>query len=174
VETITDFLQQAQARLHPFAIPVSADIFGYVPWNQGDVQIGQDFEPLLDAADILCLMLYPSGYHAGVPGLAGSTVLFPGETVQRTLQQAFSRKKAHGSPTLLVGWLQNFKDYTALKKPYGSREILAQIQAVREAEGDGFFLWDPSNKYTHTLEALLAAQGPSSHHSEPQEPLMQR
>jgi len=153
VGAIAGFLKEAQQRMHPFAIPVSADIFGYVPWNQGDVQIGQDFEPLLDTTDSLCLMLYPSGYHAGIPGLAGSTVLFPGETVRRTLQQASSRKNAHGSKTLLLGWLQNFKDYTSLKKPYQAKEIRAQIEAMREA-GSGFFLWDPSNKYTYTLDAL--------------------
>ena len=46
---------------------VAADIFGYVMWNLDDTGIGQKGDAALDAVDVVCPMLYPSGYQFGIP-----------------------------------------------------------------------------------------------------------
>ena len=66
-EAITGFLKAAHRALAPYNVMVAADIFGYVMWNLDDTGIGQKVDATLDATDVVCPMLYPSGYQFGIP-----------------------------------------------------------------------------------------------------------
>ena len=55
-------------RSAPRARFVGADIFGYTAFNENDTDIGQRVEELAPHVDYLCPMVYPSGYHVGIPG----------------------------------------------------------------------------------------------------------
>ncbi|MGZ3591303.1 MAG: putative glycoside hydrolase [Thermodesulfobacteriota bacterium] len=68
VKAISGFLAEARRRLVSYNVFVSADIFGYVCWNQNDTNIGQRLEDLSPHVDYLCPMLYPSGFQYGIPG----------------------------------------------------------------------------------------------------------
>jgi hypothetical protein len=43
--------QRGQARLHPLGVTVTADVFGLVPNEAGDVNIGQQWETVAATAD---------------------------------------------------------------------------------------------------------------------------
>jgi hypothetical protein len=153
VKAINGFLEAAREALLPYNTFLSADIFGYVPWNYNDTDIGQRIEDVAQHVDYLCLMVYPSGYHLGIPGYR-QPVSHPREVIYYTLEKA--KKRLDGQSQKLRPWLQNFRDYAFDRRPYTGNEIRLQIQACAEANTSGWLLWDPSNKYTYTVDALKA------------------
>jgi hypothetical protein len=153
VKTINGFLEAAYKALLPYNTYLSADIFGYVPWNYNDTDIGQRIVDVAQHVDYLCLMVYPSGYHLGIPGYR-LPVSHPHEIVYYTLEKA--KQRLDGQPKKLRPWLQNFRDYAFDRRPYTGSEIKLQIQACTEANTSGWLLWDPSNKYTYTADAMKA------------------
>ena len=153
VRTINGFLEAAHEALLPYNTYLSADIFGYVPWNYNDTDIGQRIEDVSKHLDYISLMVYPSGYHLGIPGYR-LPVGHPHEVVYYTLEKA--KKRLDGHSQKLRPWLQNFRDYAFDRRPYTGNEIKLQIQACNEANTSGWLLWDPSNKYTYTADAMKA------------------
>ena len=153
VKTIDTFLETAAKELLPYNVYFSGDVFGYTPWNYNDTDIGQKIEEVAKHLDYLCLMVYPSGYHLGIPGYR-NPVQHPREVVYNTLEKAV--KRLDGRSKQLRPWLQNFKDYAFDRRPYGPTDIKLQIQACEQAHSSGYMLWDPSNKFNHTAEAIKA------------------
>ncbi len=151
VKTINTFLERVRKELLPYNVYFSADIFGYTPWNYNDTDIGQKIEDVAKYVDYLSLMVYPSGYHLGIPGYR-KAVAYPREVVYYTMEKA--KKRLEGQSKKLRPWLQNFRDYAFDRRPYTGTEIRAQIQACEEAQTSGWLLWDPSNKYNYTADAL--------------------
>lgn len=145
VHTITAFLKAAKERLTPYNVFLAADIFGYVCWNRNDTGIGQKIEQLAPLLDYTSPMLYPSCFHLGIPGYP-NPVAHPYEIVFRSLKRAQERTKLPS--TRFRPWLQAFKDYAFDRRPFGDKEIRAQIQAAEDFGALGWMLWNPHNKYT--------------------------
>jgi hypothetical protein len=145
VTAIGDFLSEARHRLMPFNVFLAADIFGYVPWNQHDTQIGQRLETFTGILDYVSPMLYPSGFQYGIPGYTNS-VAHPYEIVRLTLEHAAERTGV--SPLRFRPWLQAFRDYAFDRRPFEGHEIRKQIDAAEHFGSDGWMLWNPRNAYT--------------------------
>lgn len=158
VKTVSQFLERANTALLPFNVYFSADIFGYVPWNYNDTDIGQSIVEVAPHVDYICLMVYPSGYHLGIPGYR-QPVQNPREVVYLTLEQA--KKRLGGQAEKLRPWLQNFRDYAFDRRLFGQQQIQQQINACRDAQTSGWLLWDPTNKYNYTAEALKGLKTPA-------------
>ena len=60
--------RQGAPRAGPAGVFVAADVFGYTAFNENDTDIGQRIEELAPHLDYICPMVYPSGYHLGIPG----------------------------------------------------------------------------------------------------------
>lgn len=95
VAAITGFLQAVRQRLAPYGVFLAADLFGYTAWNTGDTEIGQDLPAIARVVDYVSLMLYPSGYQFGIPGVP-DLMREPALIVQRTLQRAIARTGGNG------------------------------------------------------------------------------
>jgi hypothetical protein len=123
---------------HKPEIILSADIFGYVAAQRGDLTIGQRLDDIGDAFDYVSFMVYPSHYYNGLylpadpsNGLPAINYTFaevrtnPDVVVERSLVSArdfFDRKIATSSPpiekiidggaaevgTRLRPWLEDF------------------------------------------------------------------
>ncbi|MFH0782895.1 MAG: putative glycoside hydrolase [Pseudomonadota bacterium] len=145
VASITGFLQEAQKRLQPYNVFLAADIFGYVPWNYDDTQIGQRIDKLVPTVDYISLMLYPSGFHLGIPGYVNS-VANSYQIVYLTLKKAQERTKL---PALRFRpWLQSFRDYAFDRREFTGVEIAEQIKAAEDFGSAGWMLWNPRNIYS--------------------------
>ncbi|SDY56241.1 hypothetical protein SAMN04515617_11693 [Collimonas sp. OK242] len=145
VAAVTGFLQAAKKRLAGYNVFVAADIFGYVCWNADDTDIGQQLEALAPVLDYISPMLYPSGFSFGIPGCP-NPLADTKQIVLRTLQYAIRRT---GVPAIRFRpWLQAFRDYAFDRRPFGAKEIRAQIDAAEAAGADGWMLWNPRNEYT--------------------------
>lgn len=145
---------------------ISADLFGLVTLNYGDVGIGQNIDDAFHYFDAIAPMVYPSHYQKGFDGYANPAD-HPYAIVYKSMAEANERLKhyminAENSTSTekylvkkpqLRPWLQDFD----LGATYTADMVRAQIDATYNAATGtpaGWMLWDPSNKYTKA--ALLA------------------
>jgi hypothetical protein len=143
-EAITGFLKAAHQALIPYNVMVAADIFGYVCWNTNDTDIGQKIDHALSAVDVVCPMLYPSGYQFGIPNYR-NPVKHPFEIVYLSLKRAQERTNA--SPLRFRPWLQAFRDYAFRGGDFKEERMRIQIQAVDKFGSSGWMFWNPRNIY---------------------------
>jgi hypothetical protein len=102
-------------------------------------------------------MVYPSGYHRGIPGYA-NPVEHPYAVVFESLRRL--RKRTAHLPVKVRPWLQDFRDYAFDRRPFGVNEVRAQVRAAADAGAAGWMLWNPRNSYTEAaLRAKLAEGG---------------
>jgi len=149
VETISGLLAAARAKLAPYNVFLSADVFGYVCWNLNDTEIGQRLDELAANVDYLSPMLYPSGFQFGIPGYR-NPVANSYEIIYRSLERARVRSGLEASR--FRPWLQAFRDYAFDRRQFGADEIQDQIRAAEKFGSGGWMLWNPRNVYS--LEAI--------------------
>ncbi len=130
-KAITGFMKAAYEALAPYNVMVAADIFGYVFWNLDDTGIGQTVLDAVNAVDVICPMLYPSGYHLGIPNYR-NPVQNPYEIVYLTLKNGQQRTGV--SPLRFRPWLQAFRDYAFRGGDFGEERIQKQIKATENSE----------------------------------------
>ena len=147
---IAGFLAKARRELGPTGVFLAADVFGYTAFNANDTDIGQRVEELAPHLDYLCPMVYPSGYHLGIPGYR-NPVAHPYEVVYESVR--LMRQRSQHTVAQVRPWLQDFRDYAFDKRTFGTREIRAQIKGAADGGATGWMLWNPRNDYT--AEALL-------------------
>jgi hypothetical protein len=143
-KVITGFLEAAYKALIPYNVFVAADVFGYVPWNEGDTGIGQQIVPITNAVDIVSLMTYPSGYHLGIPKYR-NPVQHPYEIVYLTQKMAIDRTKA--SPLHFRPWLQAFRDYAFHGGDFTEERMRIEIKAADDSGASGWMFWNAGNSY---------------------------
>ena len=143
-EAITGFLKAAYKALEPYNVMVAADIFGYVCWNTNDTDIGQKIKPLVEAVDVVSPMVYPSGYHLGIPNYR-NPVQHPYEIIYLSLKKAQERTQV--SPLRFRPWLQAFRDYAFGRKIFAEEEMRIQIKAAQDFGSSGWMFWNPRNVY---------------------------
>ncbi len=143
-QTITAFLETAHRALQPYNVMVGADIFGYVCWNTNDTDIGQKIGPLVNAVDVVCPMVYPSGYTWGIPNYR-NPVKHPYEIVYLSLKRAQERTGV--SPLRFRPWIQAFRDYAYGGGDFTEERMAIQIKAARDFGASGFMFWNPRNIY---------------------------
>jgi len=146
IEVISGFLEKANKELKGARpeIKISADIFGYVCWNY-DMGIGQNIERMAQFVDILCPMAYPSHYSVEDRPLGAYKLIY------KTSNKAKERLEKAGIKTEIRPWIQGF---TWRTPDFNKEYILEQIKASRDSNSQGFCIWNASNTYTTSLEAL--------------------
>jgi len=145
VKAIGGFLEMARKKLTPYNVFISADTFGYASWHNGDIEIGQRLDVISQYVDYISPMLYPSGFHMGIPGHR-NPVEANYEIVKQSLDKALLKSKT--SPLKYRPWLQAFRDYAFDRRIYGDKEIREQIKASDDFGSSGWILWNPRNVYT--------------------------
>ena len=122
---------------------VTLDVFGITTVARTDLGIGQVWEDLIGAADVILPMVYPSHYQRGAYGLPYPN-REPYQVVYRAIQDAVARTARAGSSTRIRPFLQAF---TLGRPRYTPFEIREQIRAV-EANGiRSWVLWNPRSVY---------------------------
>lgn len=136
---------------------ISADIFGMTTVHEADIGVGQILEDAYESFDVVSPMIYPSHYASGFIGLENpaehpyEVVHYSAREALRRLGVFMARANAPARSPQLRFWLQDFN----LGAVYTAEKVRAQMTALEDAGvTSGWFLWDPSNRYT--LEALRA------------------
>lgn len=152
-EAIREFLLWSRAELADLGVPVTADVFGMSTSARNDVGIGQLWEDMIDAVDIILPMIYPSHYWRGSFGIEAPNA-HPYEVIGTALRHALRRTEGVENPARIVPWLQ---DFTLGQPRYEAAEVRAQILATHDAGIDEWILWNASGRYTE--EALEPVGG---------------
>ena len=148
-EAIASFLERAHQAIRPLGAFLSVDTFGYTCWRDDDLGIGQNLAAIAPHVDYISPMIYPSTYHAGLPGTVSYPAVIdrPYDVVYESLDQARVRMAGRGGARLRP-WLQYFDDYAwATGRSYDAAQIQAQKAAADDAGGVGWMLWDPFSRY---------------------------
>jgi len=124
-------------------VPFTLDVFGLTTGARGDLGIGQVWEDLATAADVILPMVYPSHYRAGSYGIA-SPNRQPYEIVRRALEEAVTRSAPLDRPARIRPYLQAFTIY---RVRYTATEVRDQIRAVEDAGLTDWVLWNARGVY---------------------------
>lgn len=150
-QVLAEFLTAARARYAKAGIRTTADVFGLVTTVNGPLEIGQSWEPLTKAVDVMLPMVYPSHYPRGSFNIARPNAQ-PYDIIHLAISRARERDEKLGITGEHVRpWLQAF----SIGAPkYGARELEEQKRAVYDAGYDGWVMWEPGSRYDVFLPAL--------------------
>ncbi len=138
---IADFIKDFHWQVFSAGGLSSIDIFGLVPTVRDDMQLGQQWEEVIEVTDFVSPMVYPSHYGPNIYGLPVPNHA-PYETVWHTMRDGLQRWEAGDS--LLRPWLQDF----SWGYRYGPSEVRGQIRATEEHGIDSWLLWNAAGVYT--------------------------
>jgi len=141
---IAEFLRYSRAALSEVGVWVTADVFGVTTSVSRDVGIGQIWDSLIGEVDTALPMVYPSHYWEGSFGFEKPNA-YPYEVVRRAVGDARRRSAVIEGAGTTRPWLQ---DFTLGPPRYEAPEVRAQIQAVYDAGGEEWILWNPGASYT--------------------------
>lgn len=150
-QALAEFLTAANTRYDKRGVRTTADVFGLVTTVNGTLEVGQKWEPLSRAVDVMLPMVYPSHYPRGSFGIDR-----PNADPHGVIYAAISRARDRDSVLGLGGehvrpWLQAF---TLGQPRYGPKQVTAQKQAVYDAGYDGWVMWNAGSSYDVFLPAL--------------------
>ena len=156
-EVICEFLEYMREALADTPIWLSADVFGIISVGRGDFEnIGQDLELLLQNADYVCPMIYPSHFANKMENGVGQIIngilfeipdLEPYEVVYNILRLYKNRlPEEDGDAAIIRPYLQAFTAPwlgSGYFQTYTAQEVYEQIRAVYDAGFDEWILWNP-------------------------------
>ncbi|HEU4747472.1 MAG TPA: putative glycoside hydrolase, partial [Gemmatimonadaceae bacterium] len=150
-QVLAEFLSMARARYAKAGIRTTADVFGLVTTVNGALEIGQAWEPLAKAVDVMLPMVYPSHYPRGAFNIERPNAQ-PYDIIHLAISRARERDEKLGITGEHVRpWLQAF----SIGAPkYGPRELEEQKRAVYDAGYDGWVMWEPGSRYDVFLPGL--------------------
>ncbi len=162
-DNIRDFILYSKKQLASYAVPVTADVFGLVTHAEGDVEIGQQWETVIAAADAVLPMVYPSHYSTGHYGFVKPGAV-PYQLIRVALTDAVERTKfLHDSAKVTVGEIRPWLEAMSIRgNEYGAAQVRAQIQATYDVGLKSWALWSPGSKYAEFEGALRPADGSKS------------
>jgi hypothetical protein len=151
-DALAGFLALARQRLAPLGVRATADVFGLAASARGTLEVGQNWEKLSAAVDVMLPMVYPSHYPHGAFGVERPNQ-DPYTIVKTALDTARTRDEVLGitRPEHVRPWLQAF---TLGRPAYGAEELQAQKKAVYDAGYKGWILWHPGSNYDVFVGAL--------------------
>lgn len=159
-DNIREFIRYTKDQLREFHVPVTVDVFGLVTHAEGDVDIGQNWETVIAAADAVLPMVYPSHYSTGHYGFAKPHAV-PYQLTRVALTDAVQRTEfLRDSAKVPVGEIRPWLEAMSIRgMSYGSPEVRAQIQGTYDAGLKSWALWNPGSKYAEFEGALRPAWG---------------
>ena len=140
-------------RVKALGVPYTLDVFGLTTSATGDLGIGQVWEDLVSAADVVLPMVYPSHYRRGSYGIPHPNAA-PYVTVRKALEEGIQRSRGIPDPARIRPYLQSFSIFGVR---YTAVEVRAQIQAVEDLGLTDWVLWNASGRYP---AAALRRAGP--------------
>jgi hypothetical protein len=133
------------SRTRTLKVPFTIDVFGLTTTAEGDMGIGQYWEDLLTAADVVLPMVYPSHYQRGVYGVARPNAA-PYTMVKRALADGLRRAKAL-APRKTAEIRPYLQAFTLGPPRYTAFHVREQVRAAAELGLDSWVLWNPRSVY---------------------------
>jgi hypothetical protein len=130
-------------RIKPLGVPFTLDVFGLTTSATTDMGIGQLWEDLVHAADVVLPMVYPSHYQHGAYGFPRPN-FEPYAIVKRALEYGVRRSAVIPGAAKIRPYLQSF---TLGRPRYTADEVRAQIRAAEDLGIQDWVLWNARGVY---------------------------
>jgi hypothetical protein len=139
-QAIEEFCARLRSELKPYAVVLSADLFGLTVWvsPEEDMGIGQRVIDIAPYMDYVSPMLYPATFVGGNLGYE-DPLLHPYQVVYRSCVEVGKRTNTRVRP-----WLQH---YSYNNVTYGVEEMRLQKQAAADAKTHGWMFWNAAGRY---------------------------
>jgi hypothetical protein len=159
-DNIRDFILYSKQQLRHFQVPVAADVFGLVTHLGDDVGIGQQWEKIISAADVVLPMVYPSHYYTGLYGFQRPHAN-PYEVVRLATTDAVERTAwVRDSAKVPVGEVMPWLEAMSIRGiAFGPNELRRQIQGAYDAGLKSWALWNPGSRFDEFEDALRPQSG---------------
>jgi hypothetical protein len=141
--TIRAHLQLLRQRIAHIDVPLTVDLFGLTTSASNDLGIGQYWDDVVTAADVVLPMVYPSHYARGAFGFSRPN-FEPYEVVRRAVEAGIKRSASIEGAARIRPYLQSF---TLGRPRYSALEVRAQIDAVEDLGLTDWVLWNASGRY---------------------------
>lgn len=142
-EVISRQLRYMKERIGALGVPLTLDVFGMTTSATGDMGIGQNWNDLIQLADVVLPMVYPSHYPRNSYGIT-----FPNgepyEIVRRALEAGIRRSANYDNPARIRPYLQSFSIRGAI---YRAPQLREQIRAVEDLGLTDWIFWNASGRY---------------------------
>ena len=136
-------LRLLRERTRALGVPFTIDVFGLTTSARTDMGIGQYWEDLVQVADVVLPMVYPSHYYRGFYEFKHPNSE-PYGVVKRALDDGVQRSRAIGATAEVRPYLQAF---TLGLPRYEPKHVREQIRATEDAGLAGWVLWNPRSAY---------------------------
>jgi len=160
-EIINEFVSHLREVLAAEGVRLSADVFGIIAISNTDADhLGQDIRLLLNSADALSPMIYPSHFANRRQNGVGSRIngvlfeapdLDPYGVVYNILISTRNRMDPEREQAIIRPYLQDFTaEYLGpdMHQPYGAQQVREQIQAVYDAGFEEWIIWSNVSRYS--------------------------
>jgi len=136
-------LQLLADEVKPLGVPFTIDVFGLTTNAVVDIGVGQVWEDLVQVADVVLPMVYPSHYRRGAYNISHPNSE-PYRTVRLAVRDGLTRNLEIPVAAEVRPYLQAF---TLGRPRYTSHEIREQIRAVEDLGLKSWVLWNPRSVY---------------------------
>jgi hypothetical protein len=156
-KVIADFVHSVHEDTQARGVSLSVDIFGIVAEGvkQDLENLGQDPALLARECDALAPMMYPSHYPKGfmgfeVPGDHPELVRVGVRKLLALIQRGGKRSQ---NLALVRPWIQGMPWHAP---SFGPQYIAQEVSHATKAGASGFMVWNPSQDFTDTWQAIAA------------------
>jgi hypothetical protein len=145
---ILEIIQWYKNKLVGQNIPLQVDVFGITSFGESK-HIGQNIKLFSQTVDAICPMVYPSHY---VP--FAEHFKKPYETVYGSLKSIKGQFAEQRLPMKVYAYIELSNYHYPMTHEKTLEYIKAQLQAVRDANADGWYAWSPHNRYDNLFKIL--------------------
>lgn len=128
-------------------IPLEIDVFGVASYGESKY-IGQNIKLFSQAVDAVCPMVYPSHYEPFAYHYAR-----PYDTVHNSLDR-IQDQFGETMPIKMYAYIELSNYHYSMTYDQKVKYIKAQLNAVKDAEADGWYAWSPHNRYENLFKVL--------------------
>jgi hypothetical protein len=136
-------LRYLRGRVNALGIPFTIDVFGFTASAEVPMGVGQVWEDLVNTADVVLPMVYPSHYREAFHEIPYPNAE-PYRVVRLALTDALNRKTRVGGTAAIRPYLQAF---TQGEPPYTPAMIREEIRAAEELGYTSWVLWNAESVY---------------------------
>jgi hypothetical protein len=129
-------------------IPLQIDVFGETSFGESPY-IGQNIKLFSDTVDAICPMVYPSHYTPFAKHYNN-----PYDTIDTSLDSLKAQFANRVPPMKIYAYIELSNYHYRMSRAQKIDYIKDQIDAVNDAEIDGWYAWSPHNQYDNLFAIL--------------------
>lgn len=129
-------------------IPLQIDVFGETSFGESPY-IGQNIKMFSDTVDAICPMVYPSHYTPFAKHYNN-----PYDTIDSSLDSLKNQFANRVPPMKIYAYIELSNYHYRMTRAQKIDYIKDQIDAVNDAEIDGWYAWSPHNQYDNLFAIL--------------------